>query len=249
MILYEGISSFDTAPIVVIATGYDTVSKNPKTGQMVQTWIMRSDINPFEAVKKGYDASVCSDCPQRWFKGGGCYVNPGYAPLNVFKKYKKGGYSKLYSLQDISDFGKDRNIRIGSYGDPGAVPLKVWEALALNARMYTGYTHAWRALRGPGWRKLFMASIDRSYDVPVANLLGWRSFRTGDTRQRSEMTCPASKEAGKKLTCMDCKACDGTNANGLTGKNVVINVHGMKSKHAKIENSPVEDLFLPYLIG
>lgn len=35
-------------------------------------------------------------------------------------------------------------VRIGSYGDPAAVPTRVWEELVKNARNFTGYTHQWR---------------------------------------------------------------------------------------------------------
>ena len=45
-ILYEGASMLDGAPIVVIAT---MKTSNRKTGDMVQTWILRSDVNPVEA--------------------------------------------------------------------------------------------------------------------------------------------------------------------------------------------------------
>ena len=243
MILYEGPSSFDGAPVVVIATGYERQSKNPKTGSMIQTWIIRSDINPFEAVKSGKDSSVCLTCPQRWHNGGGCYVNPAYAPLNVYKRYKRGKYQKV---QDIAAFGEGKNIRLGSYGDPAVIPLDVWENLISKAAMYTGYTHAWRSMRGKGWKNIFMASVERPHDVVVANMLGWRTFRTGEKRKTNEMTCPASAEAGKKLTCLECNSCDGTNASGLTIKNIVIKTHGTKANKAMLA-SPVEDLFMPYL--
>jgi len=247
MILYEGPSAFDHSPVVVIATGYDKKSKNPKTGTMIQTWIIRSDINPYQAVKTGADASVCLNCPQRWNTGGGCYVNIARAPLNVFKKYKRGGYKKLSELKDIKSFGKDYNIRIGSYGDPAVIPIEIWESLVSEANMYTGYTHAWRSLRGKEWKNILMASVDRQHDVIVANMLGWRTFRTGAVRQKNEMTCPASKEAGYKMTCMDCNSCDGSKASGLSSKNVVINVHGIKENNAR-RLEYVDEHFMQYFI-
>ena len=57
-ILYEGPSGIDGAPIVVIATGFANSSANAKTGDMIQTWIIRSDIAPHHAVKSGDDASI-----------------------------------------------------------------------------------------------------------------------------------------------------------------------------------------------
>jgi hypothetical protein len=59
-ILYEGKSVLDGAPIVYIAT---LSTSNRKTGDMVQTWILRSDINPVEASKQKLDASICGNCP------------------------------------------------------------------------------------------------------------------------------------------------------------------------------------------
>lgn len=63
MILWEGKSPFDGAPIVLIATGYARPSKNTKTGALLQTWILRQDVAPHDAVASGADASVCGDCP------------------------------------------------------------------------------------------------------------------------------------------------------------------------------------------
>lgn len=64
-ILYEGPSVLDGAPIVAVLTGLKDKSKNPKTGPMLQVWIMRSDIAPHLAQQSGQDDSVCGDCPLR----------------------------------------------------------------------------------------------------------------------------------------------------------------------------------------
>ena len=45
LVLYEGPSEIDGKPIVCIAT---LDSRNRKTGNMVQTWILRQDVSPFE---------------------------------------------------------------------------------------------------------------------------------------------------------------------------------------------------------
>ena len=77
MILWKGYSLLDNQPIVVIAT---TGSKNSKTGDMVQTWILRDDIAPNQAVKTGEDYSVCGDCKHR---GQSCYVKTFQAPRHA----------------------------------------------------------------------------------------------------------------------------------------------------------------------
>src|SRR5215467_284479 len=59
VILYEGASMLDGMPVVAIANRITDKSTNGKTGAMVQTWIIRSDVNPVEALENGSDASVC----------------------------------------------------------------------------------------------------------------------------------------------------------------------------------------------
>ena len=54
-ILYEGPSQIDGAPIVVIVNKIDG-SDNAKTGAMVQTFIIRSDVAPTEALRTSKQA-------------------------------------------------------------------------------------------------------------------------------------------------------------------------------------------------
>ena len=54
-ILGHGRSLIDGMPIVVVAT---IKSRNTKTGDMVQTWILRQDMLPTDAVKTGADWSI-----------------------------------------------------------------------------------------------------------------------------------------------------------------------------------------------
>ena len=62
-VIYDGASLLDGKRIVAIAlTGN---SKNTKTGAMVQTYIIRPDINPLEANKTGEDYSICGTCPHK----------------------------------------------------------------------------------------------------------------------------------------------------------------------------------------
>ena len=44
--------------VIVLATGKDQPSINSKTGDMIQTYIMRADIAPDEAAKLGLDETV-----------------------------------------------------------------------------------------------------------------------------------------------------------------------------------------------
>jgi len=90
MVIYRGPSQIDGAPIIAIATGLAKGSRNAKTGGgLIQTWIIREDVSPADAVHSGADASVCGACPHRGEivdrrnKGRSCYVNVFQAPQNL----------------------------------------------------------------------------------------------------------------------------------------------------------------------
>lgn len=223
MILYRGPSVINGDPIVVVATGYGTrKSKNSKTGSMIQVWVLSEDLNPISAVMTGKDESICGSCKHRGPLGNRtCYVNIGKAPLNVWKTYKKGGYSEC---QDLRAFGAGNVIRIGAYGDPGAVPAGVWSNLLANSAGWTGYTHLWQSR--PDLKSVCMASVDSLREQSTAVKNGWRTFRTTDRMlmRPTEFFCPASEEMGHKTTCVKCQLCNGTNS--ATSKSVVIMLHG-----------------------
>ena len=140
VILYEGPSMIDGKPIVVIANRITTASNNGKTGAMVQTFIMRQDIAPHDAVKTGDDASICGDCTHRPANGGSCYVKVFQAPLSTWKAYKRGRYLKITTAQS-SELFAGKFFRLGTYGDPAAAPFQVWRAATLKTKGHNGYTH------------------------------------------------------------------------------------------------------------
>lgn len=227
MILYRGPSMIDRNPIVAIATGYNRPSKNTKTGAMVQVWILREDIHPVGAVMEGHDKSICGSCRHRGPLGKrSCYVNVGKAPSNVWKSYQKGRYE---TCPDLTVFGADKLLRLGAYGDPGAVPIKIWRDLTARSKGWTGYTHLWQSK--PHLKSMCMASVDTPNEHITATLKGWRTFRvTSDMRTlNNEIMCPASKEAGMRTTCQMCKLCNGQKNDGR--KSIMIMVHGSGSKH------------------
>ena len=223
-ILYDGPSQIDGQPIVVIAT---TSSKNSKTGGIVQTWILaNAGVEPHHALKDGTDASVCGDCPHRPINGGACYVTVFQAPLAVYRCYQRGGYTPAVPGQFSGQV-----VRIGSYGDPAAVPLQVWADYVQGTTGRTGYTHQWRDHNADGLGQYCMASCDTASEREEATKAGWRTFRVRlatDAVMKGEVVCPASEEGGHKVTCSQCKACDGNNRGLLGG--IVIIAHGAKSK-------------------
>lgn len=230
IIIYEGPSSIDGAPIVVIAVGLIRRSKNAKTGNMLQTYILRSDISPLRALKSGKDSAICGQCPHRGNGRGRrrtCYVNVGQGPTQVYKAYKRGRYPTVFKARTyLNVIGNRRIIRLGTYGDPGAVPADIWHTLLTDSLGYTGYTHQW--MHRLDLREICMASVDTVEEMRQAHERGWRTFRTDTTRvikeQRGkESLCPASERAGKVLTCAQCLSCAG--ANGRRGS-VYIPAHG-----------------------
>jgi hypothetical protein len=97
--------------------------------------------------------------------------------------------------------------------------------------MTTGYTHAWKYC-DPLHKHYCMASCDTEEEALLARSNGWRTFRVtespGDRSLSDEVICPASDEAGKKLQCIDCGACNGTSQGRKS--HIVIKAHGSKVK-------------------
>lgn len=240
-ILYEGPSELDGKPIVVIATGFADKSANIKTGALIQTWILRADISPLEAVHSGEDASICGDCKHRGVleaqedgtmrnKRRLCYVLEFQAPLSIWRAYKRGSYTNAsaWPLEGRQDLFEGRMVRLGAYGDPAAVPERVWAYATLRAASWVGYTHQWAKLpRTALLRTLTMASADTREEAAAAQAEGWRTFRVGESPEKGEISCPASEEMGKLVTCSDCGLCAG---DYRQAKNITLRPHGNRVK-------------------
>ena len=234
-ILYDGPSLIDGKPIVAIAT---IDSSNKKTGSMVQTWVIRSDIDPVTASRIGEDYSICGNCPHRGVasdKNTGqainrtCYVNLIFAPNNIYKSYKRGIYKTAQCHKDIRAIGLLRGIRLGSYGDPLAVPKHIWDSLTCGAEYVTAYTHQSNTMP-----QYVMTSADNLKDAESAWSRNERTFRVISSIDKlvkgKEILCPASKEAGERVQCAQCKLCGG---NSVKGKSVAIVAHGTYKRKAK----------------
>jgi len=234
VIIYNGPSLLDGAPIVVIVTGYAARSTNKKTGAMVQTYIIRSDMSPVEAVRSGADASICGDCKHRGDGTGGarsCYVTLIHGPSAVWRTFARGGYP-VASPHVAADLCAGQMIRLGTYGDPAAVPKDVWDTLISRAEGFTGYTHAWRRI-DPAWASLVMASADTTAEAVQARAMGYRTFRVGlEPVAGLEINCPASEESGRKVQCVACKACMGTS--GKARVSIQIQAHGTGKRFASL---------------
>lgn len=243
-IFYDGPSQIDGQPIIGIAT-FD--SRNEKTGAMVQTWIIRKDIDPVNARREGADKSICGGCKFRpkIRKSGEaiCYVTVGMAPLSIYKSFHKGNYPQYKGII-ASRMLKGAFLRLGSYGDPAAIPMNVWQNMLRFASGNTGYTHQWKSPKFAHLKGICMASCDSPSDVVEAIKKGWGTYRVApvdsSAKLEIEIVCPASKEAGKKLTCVECRMCDGSK-----GMTIVIRDHSGISRSKFLRSKlPVLDNFV-----
>jgi len=226
-VIYRGPSRIDGKPIIVVATYSD---RNSKTGRVVQTYIEREDTNPLEASKTGEDVSICGTCPLRGTptddperkiaQGRRCYVNLGQGVLIVWRSYHRGVYPDAQDPASRAAIGRGRMVRIGTYGDPAAVPDEVWTDLLSEADTWTAYTHQ------KPWRPdIAMQSADSHDEARMHWQAGRRTFRviTGlaDLDTANEALCPASKEAGRRVQCAACRLCKGS----ARGKSIAIVEH------------------------
>mgnify|MGYP000243440073 FL=1 len=237
-IIYNGPSLIDGAPIVCVAI---VTSGNKKTGDMIQTHIIRADMSPLEASKSGADFAICGNCKHRGTpttnpdkkqaEGRTCYVNLGQGPNQVFKRLQGTGYPTA-TPEQTQEIGRARMVRLGTYGDPAAVPATVWDNLLKRSAGHTGYTHQ-HTTNTPEAYKRNMYSADTPQEAQEAHRKGYRTFRVIPVKQwqdngtkallNTEIMCPASKEAGAKVTCDKCKLCSGS---AITAKSIAIVAHG-----------------------
>lgn len=230
VIFYRGPSAITGKPIVAVAVGFRNASTNAKTGGMIQTHILTADESPVAAVKSGADVSICGGCmhrPTLARKLGvdPCYVNVGQGPSAVWKGVARGIYPEV-TPEEFGRLVAGRKLRLGSYGEPVAVPFAIWGAALASCAGHTGYTHRWRTRQVQAWKGVLQASCDSAEDFADAIASGWGTFRVavpgfdGDPIG-PEFRCPAAKETGHKVTCSECMACAGKS-------HVVILSHGPK---------------------
>lgn len=231
VMIYDGPSEYTGERIIVVVVGLKTRSTNSKTGGMVQTYVFPAGVDPVTAWKTGADTANCGACIHRSPASGGlgtCYVAKFHGPAAVYSGWKRGIYPTVAPAEAaelVRETG--RALRLGTWGDPAAVPAGVLDVLAMGASERTGYTHGWRDR--PDLRGLVMASVDSVAETREAQAAGFATFRVaphGDAgRLPGEARCPASAEAGKRVTCETCPLkCDGAVSRGVFGR--VIQDHG-----------------------
>lgn len=234
-VLYRGPSMIDGQPIVVVVTGLMTGDNNRKTGAMIQTYILRDGINPLKAAQTGADVSICGNCPHRGQivtsdtgvsrnVGRSCYVTLFQGPRVVYEALQNGRYVDV-KPSIARKLLANRTVRLGSYGDPGAVPVEVWKTALAKVSNLSGYTHQWR--ERPALADFCMASCDSEAERVMAKALGFRTFRVrgkSEPKLPGEGLCPASAEMGKAVQCAQCLLCGG--ARSKAKADITIIAHG-----------------------
>lgn len=232
-IIWRGKSPYDGENIVCLAVE----SRNKKTGLSLQTWILRDDIDPLTASKTGNDQSVCGSCPLRGLPSNdpnrktaekrGCYVTLAHAPLSVYKSYKAGKYPEIHGHEALAELGsRYKLVRLGGYGDPAMVDHWINESL-ISRTNHTAYSHQSGHDKSFFNPDIYMTSADSLEQAQGAWNIGQRTFRLvkslSEIIKGREILCPASKEAGEKVTCLDCKLCGGAS---VKAKSIAIVAHG-----------------------
>jgi len=218
----KGVILWQSRTVVCIGT---FESANAKTGNMCQIWVLVRNADPIAANHSGLDRHNCGNCPLRGIKGRRrlCNVDLRNGPGRVWHAWRRGLYPELASI----GWGfAGRMIRFGAYGDPAAVPLRVWKELAAVAAGWTGYTHQWET--APGLKPFMMASADNEEDARRAQAAGWRTYRVraiGAPLMAGEINCPANKK--NRVQCINCRLCGG---NSTGAADISIEATGIQSK-------------------
>jgi hypothetical protein len=227
LVIYRGPSRYNSQPVRAVLV---LKSKNSKTGDMAQLFVVPDNVAPHAAQATGDDASVCGECPLRPTLGGGCYVTTCQGPLSTWKATR---YQPTAGAAEVAGALAGRSLRLGAYGDVAALPAWIaeWLYRAAGGRV-TGYTHGHRVLGLAGvehLRNKCMLSVESAEAAEAAHDQGWRTFRarpSGAPLSGSEIECPSDSRGTK---CEDCLLCRGTT---VRARSIAIQVHGTAARRA-----------------
>jgi len=220
-VIYDGASLLNGERIIAIAL--TSKSSNSKTGAMMQTYIITPH-DPRDASKYGLDEANCGNCIHRGTptddpnrkqaKDRTCYVKLFQGVLNVWKQWVNGAYPTMQGHNALSLLGKDKDVRIGTYGDGGAVPKYIWDSLIQDARKHTAYCHQYDNPNSSFDPTIYMVSADNLATAKKHWDFGHRTFRViqdvNEVVKGQEILCPASKEMGRRVQCSSCMLCGGS---------------------------------------
>lgn len=251
VVLYEGPSLYDGAPIAVILTCLVNPSRNEKTGAEGQCYVLRTDMSPGDARRSGSDGSVCNGCPLRPALLGGCYVN-GMGLASVYKAYHAGRYENPFRFEG-ADRGRSWrrvmssvmmsrwDLRFGTYANMSAAPFGVMESavrlVVATERKWACYLSDWKTC-DQRFRAFAMASVQSVEDAVLAHELGWR-FYLSLLPEEAEMAlgklralgispskCPYDRNDPRSPQCVDCGLCDGKKSRVDARSSIWCEAHG-----------------------
>jgi len=197
-------------------------SSNSKTGDMVQLAILPIDNKPTKALKDR-QLPNCSSCAMIT----SCYVNT----MSLNEVYKKT------VSQAVSAVPKQLRapVRLGSWGDPGLLPLSLLQQLTRAAGSHTGYTHLWQDIP-PSYSQVLMASIDhltakkQGLEVDELKRLAWNNgYRTYTITQPGEKGSAQERSClyiTNNTQCRYCKLCNGAGSK----RSIAAPLHGPNNK-------------------
>ena len=251
-IIWRGRSAIgDRGPIAAVVKRRG----NAKTGrEMPQLFTLCTDergrfLDPRETIADGTDTDICGYCPHRGtyhlvggeliYVGRSCYVDMR-GLVSQWKALQRGRYDEATGTDRVARYYRramdgwmvGRRVRLGAYGDPAALPLRVLDRITRHAVGHTGYTHQWRD-RPPSFARYLMASAESDQDERDAMAEGYRTFRVrsgedpiGSTVDGVRSTeCPAYTHGA---TCDACALCAGsmTDRPGVVQR-ITIRAHGL----------------------
>lgn len=234
-VIARGNSPIDGRPYVAVLV---LKSRNRKTGDMPQVFILRADQHPLDALASGDDRTICGDCPHRpryipeldrMVRS--CYVNIGKSVAAVWAALQRGSYPDWHP--DYSRRLRGRRIRWGAYGDAAILPESVVRDLNALAAGHTAYTHQWRQPWAAWARGVFQASCDSFQDYLDASAAGWRTFAVvpQGAAPYSGKLCPATAE-NSQAQCLTCRLCDGAK------QDIFVEAHGPGASHVTAQPIP-----------
>ena len=202
-----------------VIVNFQFSTSNAKTGALIQNYIIPAAWLETDAkISTLSDTDVCFDCDHGKSKNKTCYVRKGQSEMGLASKVRslrKLGLENIPELSpeseaDLLNAIEGRGVRFGSYGEPILLGEALIGKISKRAKFWTGYTHQWHK---NNWAKdYFMASVESEMISKAAQKSGFRTFFVGTPQSKEYVTCPASKEAGNKTTCDNCKLCMGTSS-------------------------------------
>ena len=211
---HRGPSTVDGSQLMSVLTGLRRPSRNAKTGPMVQQHVLRTDMSPAKAQSCGADVATCGHCPLRPLA-----VRQTGLRMRCYVQTWRGEHSCWRHAVGLETDAagavaalRGKVLRLGCYGDPGALPLEQTLALVHASAGWTGYTAQWRWR--PDLQPYCLASVQTPTELADAERLGWRCFYVvqGDApmwglwAKRRVIQCV---HATHGTQCHDCQLCNG----------------------------------------